>query len=277
MHPSPVCVATLPRASTTLTCRNRAAGSARRSSSRASRGPSPASRRSRSSGSERLLGDRLRADRADAGPHPRHDRPDGEPVRLHRRAELPGSRVACDDRVRAAPDQDRHDTPDRGRRPHRAHPRASAPRAAGVRHDLRRPLPGRAASGRSGDARRGRARRAVVAGGAQRRLPRGRRAANARCSRRRTSRSGPAASASTCGRRASRPRCSERRITLRGCGCPGTSHSTRARAASISSPDEVLDAIPEIRALRAGLLHVHCAHTSASLTLNENASAGRPS
>ncbi len=35
---------------------------------------------------------------------------------------------------------------------------------------------------------------------------------------------------------------------------------------------EVLDAVPEITQLRAGLLHVHIAHTSASLTLNENAS-----
>jgi secondary thiamine-phosphate synthase enzyme len=35
---------------------------------------------------------------------------------------------------------------------------------------------------------------------------------------------------------------------------------------------EVLDAVPEIADLRAGLLHVHIAHTSASLTLNENAS-----
>lgn len=35
---------------------------------------------------------------------------------------------------------------------------------------------------------------------------------------------------------------------------------------------EVLSAIPETREARAGLLHVHCLHTSASLTLNENAS-----
>lgn len=35
---------------------------------------------------------------------------------------------------------------------------------------------------------------------------------------------------------------------------------------------EVVDAVPEVRDLRAGLLHVHIAHTSASLTLNENAS-----
>lgn len=34
----------------------------------------------------------------------------------------------------------------------------------------------------------------------------------------------------------------------------------------------VLDAVPEIRDVRVGLLHVLCAHTSASLTLNENAS-----
>lgn len=36
--------------------------------------------------------------------------------------------------------------------------------------------------------------------------------------------------------------------------------------------DEVARAVPEIADLRAGLLHVHIAHTSASLTLNENAS-----
>ena len=36
--------------------------------------------------------------------------------------------------------------------------------------------------------------------------------------------------------------------------------------------DEVLDAVPEIRELRVGLAHVFIRHTSASLTLNENAS-----
>jgi secondary thiamine-phosphate synthase enzyme len=36
--------------------------------------------------------------------------------------------------------------------------------------------------------------------------------------------------------------------------------------------DEVLDAVPEIRELRVGLVHVFIRHTSASLTLNENAS-----
>jgi secondary thiamine-phosphate synthase enzyme len=35
---------------------------------------------------------------------------------------------------------------------------------------------------------------------------------------------------------------------------------------------EVLDAVPELSELSAGLLHVHILHTSASLTLNENAS-----
>jgi secondary thiamine-phosphate synthase enzyme len=35
---------------------------------------------------------------------------------------------------------------------------------------------------------------------------------------------------------------------------------------------EVLDALPELRELRIGLAHVHILHTSASLTLNENAS-----
>jgi secondary thiamine-phosphate synthase enzyme len=35
---------------------------------------------------------------------------------------------------------------------------------------------------------------------------------------------------------------------------------------------EVLEAVPELRALRVGLVHVFIRHTSASLTLNENAS-----
>jgi len=33
----------------------------------------------------------------------------------------------------------------------------------------------------------------------------------------------------------------------------------------------VVGALPELRELRAGLLHLHILHTSASLTLNENA------
>ena len=36
---------------------------------------------------------------------------------------------------------------------------------------------------------------------------------------------------------------------------------------------EVQDAVPELRELRIGLAHLHLMHTSASLTLNENASA----
>jgi secondary thiamine-phosphate synthase enzyme len=36
---------------------------------------------------------------------------------------------------------------------------------------------------------------------------------------------------------------------------------------------EVVGALPELGTLRAGLLHLHILHTSASLTLNENASA----
>jgi secondary thiamine-phosphate synthase enzyme len=36
--------------------------------------------------------------------------------------------------------------------------------------------------------------------------------------------------------------------------------------------DEVLDALPEVRDLRVGLCHLFIRHTSASLTLNENAS-----
>src|SRR3954470_2765833 len=35
---------------------------------------------------------------------------------------------------------------------------------------------------------------------------------------------------------------------------------------------DVLEALPELRSLRVGLLHVFIRHTSASLTLNENAS-----
>ena len=35
---------------------------------------------------------------------------------------------------------------------------------------------------------------------------------------------------------------------------------------------DVLDPLPELRTLRAGLLHLFLRHTSASLTLNENAS-----
>ena len=37
--------------------------------------------------------------------------------------------------------------------------------------------------------------------------------------------------------------------------------------------DEVLEAMPEIANLSVGLVHLHVLHTSASLTLNENASA----
>ncbi len=35
--------------------------------------------------------------------------------------------------------------------------------------------------------------------------------------------------------------------------------------------DDVLDAVPEIRRIRTGLAHIFIKHTSASLTLNENA------
>src|SRR4051795_1544196 len=37
--------------------------------------------------------------------------------------------------------------------------------------------------------------------------------------------------------------------------------------------DEILEGVPEVRALRVGLVHLFLQHTSASLTLNENASA----
>lgn len=36
--------------------------------------------------------------------------------------------------------------------------------------------------------------------------------------------------------------------------------------------DEILDGVPELRALQVGLAHLFLRHTSASLTLNENAS-----
>ena len=36
--------------------------------------------------------------------------------------------------------------------------------------------------------------------------------------------------------------------------------------------DEVVEAVPEIRRIGVGLVHVFIRHTSASLTLNENAS-----
>src|SRR3954469_11263946 len=36
--------------------------------------------------------------------------------------------------------------------------------------------------------------------------------------------------------------------------------------------DEILDAVPELRDIRVGLAHLFLRHTSASLTLNENAS-----
>ena len=45
----------------------------------------------------------------------------------------------------------------------------------------------------------------------------------------------------------------------------------RSRGAHLVT-SEVLTALPELTDLRAGLLHVHIQHTSASLTLNENAS-----
>ena len=42
------------------------------------------------------LGDRLRGHRTDPGAHPWHHRPDREPMRLHRHAELAGGGVASD-------------------------------------------------------------------------------------------------------------------------------------------------------------------------------------
>src|SRR4051794_23428288 len=46
--------------------------------------------------------------------------------------------------------------------------------------------------------------------------------------------------------------------------------SPRARGLHLIT-HEVLEAIPEVRNLRVGLLHVFIQHTSASLTINENA------
>src|SRR5207302_4528371 len=45
------------------------------------------------------FGVRLRGDGPDAGTRPRHDRPDGEPVRLNRDTELATLRIPRDDRV----------------------------------------------------------------------------------------------------------------------------------------------------------------------------------
>ena len=48
--------------------------------------------------------------------------------------------------------------------------------------------------------------------------------------------------------------------------------AARPRGFHLVTP-EVTDALPELARLRAGILHVFVKHTSASLTLNENASA----
>ena len=56
------------------------------------------------------------------------------------------------------------------------------------------------------------------------------------------------------------------------CGPSVTSSCARARAASTSSPTRSLGALPELGDLRVGLLHLFIRHTSAGLTLNENAS-----
>jgi secondary thiamine-phosphate synthase enzyme len=41
---------------------------------------------------------------------------------------------------------------------------------------------------------------------------------------------------------------------------------------AVATDGDVVEAVPELRSLRVGLLHVFIRHTSASLTLNENAS-----
>ena len=54
---------------------------------------------------------------------------------------------------------------------------------------------------------------------------------------------------------------------------PARDHARRpGRAAFTSSPREVLEALPELRELSVGMLHLLIQHTSASLALNENAS-----
>ena len=50
-----------------------------------------------------------------------------------------------------------------------------------------------------------------------------------------------------------------------------TTLSPRPRGFHLVTP-EVVDAVPELERLRVGVAHVFVAHTSASLTLNENAS-----
>lgn len=46
--------------------------------------------------------------------------------------------------------------------------------------------------------------------------------------------------------------------------------SSKPRGFHIITP-QIVDALPEVGQLRAGLLHLHLQHTSASLTINENA------
>ena len=146
-------------------------------------------------------------------------------------------------------------------------PRAGADpeHAGGLRARLRRRLAGRAAL------RRHRAGAATTiptcrGGGSCAPTARSPRApASARCWRPRGSRSG--AIAWTCARRACPTRhCRavwlQREITLRAA----------RRAASTSSPARCSSALPELGDVRAGLLHLFIRHTSASLTLNENAS-----
>ena len=55
------------------------------------------------------------------------------------------------------------------------------------------------------------------------------------------------------------------------CGCSATSRSNHGRGFHLVTR-EVVGELAELAGIRAGLLHVHIQHTSASLTLNENAS-----
>ena len=62
-----------------------------------------------------------------------------------------------------------------------------------------------------------------------------------------------------------------RRVSRR-CGSSGRSRCARARAASTWSPRGASRRCPSCATLRVGLAHLFIRHTSASLTLNENAS-----
>ena len=64
----------------------------------------------------------------------------------------------------------------------------------------------------------------------------------------------------------------DRALGCRACGSSGRSRCGRGRAASTSSPTSSCPACPSCATSRVGLAHLFIRHTSASLTLNENAS-----